>query len=274
MRKKNENVALTLEERNIECANEWKTFGTIRNARFISVEELPETKCITCSVSAGTIIFDSIPDNCEQVWILAKDEKHIDFYTEEPAAMDLIYPDYKKMVIQNLSVHIDYPLKSAEEMLIAEVIMSQGTQINFYNSPMEQTHYRMEYGSFIDLILLKDGWIRVEMKNMDCEKVMVRNSDTLEQTLDIVVDDLVHKGDFVIDQIEDGKVIYAPVLAAALQRQAVPIVVDMNRGLFYSYIRFGLVDGGAEAGNVFVDLNRYNGISNVEYAQMFFENEK
>ena len=31
MRKKNENVALTLEERNIECANEWKTFGTIRN---------------------------------------------------------------------------------------------------------------------------------------------------------------------------------------------------------------------------------------------------
>lgn len=40
MRKKNENVALTLEERNIECANEWKTFGTIRNARFISVEEI------------------------------------------------------------------------------------------------------------------------------------------------------------------------------------------------------------------------------------------
>ena len=152
MRKKNENVALTLEEQNIECANEWKTFGTIRNARFISVEELPETKCITCSVSADTIIFDSIPDNCEQVWILAKDEKHIDLYTEEPAAMDLIYPDYKKMVIQNLSVHIDYPLKSAEEMLIAEVIMSQGTQINFYNSPMEQTHYRMESGSFIDLI--------------------------------------------------------------------------------------------------------------------------
>ena len=32
MGKKNENVALTLEERNIECANEWKTFGTIRNA--------------------------------------------------------------------------------------------------------------------------------------------------------------------------------------------------------------------------------------------------
>lgn len=28
--------------------------------------------------------------------------------------------------------------------------MSQGTQINFYNSPMEQTHYRMESGSFID----------------------------------------------------------------------------------------------------------------------------
>lgn len=152
--------------------------------------------------------------------------------------------------------------------------MSQGTQINVYNSPMEQTHYRMESGSFIDLILLKDGWVRAEMKNMDCEKVMVRNSDTLEQALDIVVDDLVHKGDFVIDQIEDAKVIYAPVLAAALQRQAVPVVVDMNTGLFYSYIRFGLVDGGAEAGNVFVDLNRYNGISNVEYAQMLFENEK
>ena len=45
-------------------------------------------------------------------------------------------------------------------------------------------------------------------KNMDCEKVMVRNSDILEQALDIVVDDLVHKGDFVIDQIEDVKVIY------------------------------------------------------------------
>ena len=68
--------------------------------------------------------------------------------------------------------------------------------------------------------------------------------------------------------------IYAPVLAAALQRQAVPVVVDMNTGLFYSYIRFGLVDGGADAGNVFVDLNRYNGISNVEYAQMLCENEK
>ena len=26
--------------------------------------------------------------------------------------------------------------------------------------------------------------------------------------------------------------------------------------------------------DVFVDLNRYNGISNVEYAQMLFENEK
>lgn len=114
-------------------------------------------------------------------------------------SVEELYPDYKKMVIQNFSVHIDYPLKSAEEMLIAEVIMSQGTQINFYNSPMEQTHYRMESGSFIDLILLKDGCVRVEMKNMDCEKVMVRNSDTLEQALDIVVDDLVHKGDFVID---------------------------------------------------------------------------
>ena len=34
MRKKNENVALTLEEQNIECANEWKMFGTIRNAHF------------------------------------------------------------------------------------------------------------------------------------------------------------------------------------------------------------------------------------------------
>ena len=274
MRKKNENVALTLEERNIECANEWKTFGTIRNARFISVEELPETKCITCSVSADTIIFDSIPDNCEQVWILAKDEKHIDLYTEEPAAMDLIYPDYKKMVIQNVSVHTEYSAKCAEEKSVVEMLMTQSTWINFYNSSSEQAHYRMESGSFIDLILLKDGWIRVEMKNMDCEKVMVRNSDTLEQALDIVVDDLVHRGDFVIDQIEDGKVIYAPVLAAALQRQAVLVVVDMNRGLFYSYIRFGLVDDGAEAGNVFVDLNRYNGISNVEYVQMLFENEK
>ena len=274
MRKKNENVALTLEERNIECANEWKTFGTIRNARFISVEELPETKCITCSVSADTIILDSIPDNCEQVWILAKDEKHIDLYTEEPAAMDLIYPDYKRMVIQNVSVHTEYSAKCAEEKFVVEMLMTQSSWINFYNSPSEQAHYRMESGSFIDLILMKDGWIRVEMKNMDCEKLMIRNSDTLEQALDIVVDDLVHRGDFVIDQIEDGKVIYAPVLAAALQRQAVPVVVDMNRGLFYSYIRFGLVDDGSEAGNVFVDLNRYNGISNVEYAQMFFENEK
>ncbi|WP_455946567.1 hypothetical protein [Eubacterium ramulus] len=274
MRKKNENVALTLEERNIECANEWKTFGTIRNARFISVEELSETKSITCSVSADTIILDSIPDNCEQVWILAKDEKHIDLYTEEPAAMDLIYPDYKKMVIQNVSVHTEYSVKSAEEKFVVEMLMTQSTWINFYDSPSEQAHYRMESGSFIDLILLKDGWIRVEMKNMDCEKLMVRDSNTLEQALDIVVDDLVHRGDFVIDQIEDGKVIYAPVLAAALQRQAVPVVVDMNRGLFYSYIRFGLVDDGAEAGNVFVDLNRYNGISNMEYAQMLFENEK
>lgn len=40
MRKKNENVALTLEEQNIECANEWKMFGTIRNAHFISVEDI------------------------------------------------------------------------------------------------------------------------------------------------------------------------------------------------------------------------------------------
>ena len=40
MRKKNENVALTLEERNIECANEWKTFGTIRNVSAPSTTQL------------------------------------------------------------------------------------------------------------------------------------------------------------------------------------------------------------------------------------------
>ena len=61
----------------------------------------------------------------------------------------------------------------------------------------------------------------------------------------------------MIDQIEDGKVIYAPVLAAALQRQAVPVVVDMNRGLFYSYIRFGLVDDESEAGSLLTMLEEF-----------------
>ncbi len=82
-----------------------------------------ETKCIICFVSADTIILDSIPDNCEQIWILAKDEKHIDLYTEEPAAMDLIYPDYKRMVIQNVSVHTEYSAKCAEEKFAYNVIV-------------------------------------------------------------------------------------------------------------------------------------------------------
>ena len=60
-------------------------------------------------------------------------------------------------------------------------------------------------------------------------------------------------------------VVYAPVLAAALQRQAFLDVADLKTGTYYAYVRYGLVPKMSEQGNVFVDINRYNNRSNTEF---------
>ena len=264
----------TLEERNVECADEMKALGTLRNARFVSKDEFPKISCMSCTVTADSITFHGLPEQCSEVCIYAKDEDYIDLYTEKPAVCELVYSEYDQIVLKNISSDIEYRLNTEKEKRIASILRTHGTELMFYNDALDLSHYNLVCGSGINVLLLKDGWIRIVTKNMKFGSLLFRNSETFEQTIDVVVDDSARPGDYVIQNMNEiSTEIYAPVLSAALMRQAIPLVFDMNRGLFYFFIRFTLSENVSVAGNVFVDFNRYKSVSNIGLAQKFFEND-
>ena len=256
---------LTLEERGEILTEELKNFGMLRNYRYANIAELPAVAEIALTYNCGVIIFEKIPEDVDTLYLLMN-EDHFEIYIEDPSDLAVVYEGFESLCFRNAKSGVDYDLNDMfKDPLKMMPILRTGT-MHCYNSITDPIRFAPITGSWIDVILLKDGFLRFDLRNLMCLKMTFRLSDLLEHAVNLVLDaDEDRCGDITFMDIQSGMVVYAPVLAAALQRQAFLDVADLKTGTYYAYVRYGLVPKMSEQGNVFVDINRYNNRSNTEF---------
>ena len=253
---------LELEERGKIFEQEYQNFGTLRECRFVDVRELPKISTIAFSYQDGKIIFEKLPENVDIVYILM-DETHIELYTESPLGRACVYRGYAIFPITCVEKNVEYDLKiykAPEEKM--HLVLGQG-KLSFYNSITDEAHYYRITGSFIDILLSGNGYMRFDMMNLVTHKVTFRKSESLEQTLSLLLDECnQYEGDTIFENMKSGLVVYDPVLEAALQRQSLIEEFNAEEGMHYSYVRYGLVKDSAEHSNLFEDVFRYKNFNN------------
>lgn len=253
---------LELEERGKIFEQEYQNFGTLRECRFVDVHELPQISTIAFSYQDGKIIFEKLPEDVDIVYILM-DETHIELYTESPLNRACVYRGYAIFPMACVEKNVEYDLKiykAPEEKM--HLVLGQG-KMSFYNSITDEAHYYRITGSFIDILLSGNGYMRFDMMNLVTHKVTFRKSESLEQTLSLLLDECnQYEGDTIFENMESGLVVYDPVLEAALQRQSLIEEVHAEEGMHYSYVRYGLVKDSAGHSNLFEDIFRYKNFNN------------
>lgn len=253
---------LELEERGKIFEREYQNFGTLRDCRFVDICELPQISTIVFSFQAGKIVFEKLPENVDIVYILM-DETHIEVYTESPLNRACVYRGYAIFPIACVEKNVEYDLKiykAPEEKM--HLVLGQG-KLSFYNSITDEAHYYRITGSFVDIILSGNGYLRFDMMNLLTHKLTFRKSENLEQALSLWVDECnQYEGDTTFEPVRSGLVVYDPVLEAALQRQSLIEEVNAEEGMHYSYVRYGLVKDSAGHSNLFEDGFRYKNFNN------------
>lgn len=253
---------LELEERGKIFEWEYQNFGTLRDCRFVDICELPQISTIVFSFQAGKIVFEKLPENVDIVYILM-DETHIEVYTESPLNRACVYRGYAIFPIACVEKNVEYDLKiykAPEEKM--HLVLGQG-KLSFYNSITDEAHYYRITGSFVDIILSGNGYLRFDMMNLLTHKLTFRKSENLEQALSLWVDECnQYEGDTTFEPVRSGLVVYDPVLEAALQRQSLIEEVNAEEGMHYSYVRYGLVKDSAGHSNLFEDVFRYKNFNN------------
>ncbi len=253
--------ALTLEERDAIIVDEIKGLGFISNRRLAKDTDVPHHQDIEFEFNNGSIKFLDLPKKADSLYFMTKTKDRPDIYTEDPSLMLSLYPDREVIKIDTPKTGCEYDLDRLSHTPGVMGFSGRG-RICYTNTISSPKRFRAIRGSIIDIVLLRDGYIRIDLINTSCETLSFLPSKHFENALDIHLDSDPKFGGIFLTGVKNGLVIYHPVLAQALKLQSEIGVIDRNEGLFYAHTPFFYCP--EEFGECFVDMMRTQGRSSIK----------
>ena len=251
---------LSLEDRDAIVVDELKNLGFIRNNRLVKEADVPLHKEIKLEFEDGIFKVVSLPEHTTSIFLVNTDDKP-DIFLEGPALLKTIYPNREVVEIKNPRESYPYDLNELAENAKKMGLAGKG-EIIYTNTISSPSHFRTIKGSLIDVILLKDGNIRIDLINLLCKTLSFSPSKSFENALDICVDSPPIIGDIFLTGIKNGLVINHPILAQALKLQAEIGPLDRNKGTFVAHASFFY--SPEEYGERFVDISKAQNISSIK----------
>ena len=131
-------------------------------------------------------------------------------------------------------------------------------------------HYYLEDLESLSICLCKNGQLKVHFNDQakTVNKIAFRESQCYDQALDVIVindDSQIIEGDYVVDNVYDGIIIHAPVLYAALVRQAI-VCNSCIGNKMYGLISYIMI---SDDGCTYSDAMKNRGSSAMEYKQSY-----
>lgn len=252
---------LSFEERNKIFQDEIKNFGFIRDCRLACKNDVPPYHCIEFEFDNNIIKFKTIPKNVNELYFVIN-EKKIEIFDWDEGFFHLAYANCEVLKIKKPKLNIKYNLakiiKNSQKLPLGD-----SGNMYFGNSIGDNHHFTAINTSIVKVVILRDGYLRFDLKNTNCDTISFRSSECFENAFDLIVDDEMKQGDVFFTGIRSGMVIYHPPLAAALKNQAILEPFDMNNGIFYAEVTFGYSPTGSKS-NVFIDLEKiFNNSSHI-----------
>ena len=257
---------LSFEQRNIIYAKEVREYGFLREDRLADASKVPKHESIQLSYNNGTVQIDSLPSGCKELCFVIGGNR-FDALTINFEDIDTIFPDHQVIRLERPEKNKAYDLCSIAGVKEIQRLKGMGS-VYLTNDITGYGHFRVIEGSFVTAVLLKSGYIRVDLKNLVCESLCFRMSKLYDNAFDVIVDTDIRAGDVYLSHVYDGIVIYNPALASALRHQAILMRIDTDKGLFCGVCEF--CDPVETSIDHFIDANRYNGwSSHVQNRKMF-----
>lgn len=260
---KNNNISIpranrTLEEKDKAVIEEIRYYGFIKNEHLVEDKEVPRHESIEYEYKDGTVMFSHLPEKTELLCIVPTKERPL-IFTEFPSEYKLIYPEI--LELKDIAENVAYDLNKMTGNPESLGLSGMG-KVVCANSICTPNRFREIKGSFIDVILLKNGNIRVDLINLSCETITFVGSSDYDG-LDILLDDEYPKlGGIFLTGIRNGLRIHHPALAQALKHMAEISIIDRNEGRFYGHVMFFYCP--EEYGERFVGLSRAQGESTIK----------
>ena len=249
---------ISLQELDENVKEEVEEIGFPRNARL--AEQLPGMQTVKLQVTEhGVKILERFlrKDN-RGLYALTNSDGKMVIYTERKDSFGIVYPDYEVTYIEHPEVGVEYALP--------EDFMKQhepGEEMFFGNDVDAPDRLRLYEGSVINVLVMKNGNIRIDAYNLNCNMLVFQVSRHFENTIDILVDASVQPGEMAFRMAGQKSIqVHHPILAELLKHQSFVKTLDVERGLFYGESNSGYV-AGIKGNNTMVNLHRVNNISNI-----------
>ncbi len=256
-----EGKELSIEDRNEICREEIMNIGFLRNYRLADATSIPTHQSIALRYNEGQIYFEKMPEEISNLYILIK-QNHVDIFSRYFEGLDKIFPDREIIRIASPKIDHAYDLGLLSGRKAAGYLKGSGV-LYFENTISGPDHYLKTDASGINVIILKDGYIRIDLVKLICESISFRLSDVYENAFDVFVDEEPRPGDSYITNVENGMIIYSPTLTSALKHQATLGPIDMNKGIYYASCAFRIVPG-MKTGQL-IDVEKYHDQSSIAY---------
>lgn len=259
---------LQIEECNRLCQEELRIFGFIRDFRLADAYDVPKHQAICFRYNDGKIVFEKLPVEVKELYFLIKQGK-VDIFTQKIEGLELLFDDRKLIKLEAPKLNCSYDLNSDSGTESSDFFRGSGI-LYFENTISGPEHFIQVDSSGINVIILNDGYIRVDLVRFACESISFRMSDKYENTLDVFSDDEEKPGDIYVTNVRNGMIIKNPVLASALKHQATIGPLDMKKGLYYAVCTFRIVPGAKTS--QLIDTMKYLDESSYVYNMNLFAN--
>jgi hypothetical protein len=262
----------SLEQRNEIFLDELETFGFLRNCRLAEADSLPIHDYIEIKYEHNDFCLSHLPNNTNKLHLLISNNDILNIYTNDDVFTlpDRVYSGREIITIDNPQTGTLYHLG---ELCSAptDMMTGEGT-LCFVNTLTMPHRFVYQKYSTIDIILCKDGYLKLNLNNCEFKgnNIIIRKSIFFEQAFDIIlgVDEPVD-GDFIIQDVKDGMVIYNPILASALTQQAVIEALDVVNSVFVGKVSY-FYDPDNYEPFYFVDYVKSEGVSTCSYNKDIF----
>lgn len=226
----------SLEEMDRHIVEEIENLSFIREHRLVGADEAPKHRSIEIELCNGVLKFVKLPEPSGLLWLMASKDS-LDFFTENPEDLKLIYPKHEFVEIPNPKIGAEYDLYGLLKDPVKSSVLGKKRMV-FTNTLSSPNHFKEIKSSLIDIVLLNGGNLRIDLINLECKTLSFVYSEQFENALDIEVDKSPKSGDIFVKDVANGDIITHNALCQALKMQAEIGIVDRYEGRFYAHVTY------------------------------------
>ena len=244
--------------------------GFLSDNWLISANELPKPGRIMLKYHGdGNISVDTIPDEIEKLYIILSHDTINITLTDVTILKQLCDVDCI-IKLDDVNSGKTYRLDDQFDKKMLDRYFGNYEKMTFTNGISGEQYY-LEDLEALSICLCQNGQIKVHFNDQakTVNKIAFRESQCYDQALDVIVindDSQIIEGDYVVDNVYDGIIIHAPVLYAALVRQAIVCNSGIDNKM-YGLISYIMI---SDDGCTYSDAMKNRGSSAMEYNRTYF----